>query len=130
MKKFAVLFLAFMVYVQLLTIYFNLGHEFSMTQAMVPALGFLFIVLGFFLRKAKRNWFFGIRTPWTLSSENVWQKTHELGSKLFIISGAIALLGIIFPEIGIWLVLAPVLISTVALVVYSFLEYGKEKNQP
>ncbi|MCK7526814.1 MAG: SdpI family protein [Ignavibacteriales bacterium] len=51
----------------------------SMSQAMLPAMGLLFIVIGSMLRKAKRNFFIGIRTPWTLSSDYVWDKTHQLG---------------------------------------------------
>jgi uncharacterized membrane protein len=74
------------------------------------------------------NWFIGIRTPWTMSSELVWKKTHVLGGKLFKISGAIAVLGI-FGLYSIYLVVVPLIASALYLVVYSYLEYQKLPNK-
>jgi uncharacterized membrane protein len=48
------------------------------------------------IKNAKRNWFIGIRTPWTMSSDKVWDKTYKIGGKLFKIAGVVALLAIIF----------------------------------
>src|ERR1700690_2280853 len=91
---FIVLMIAFLTYVHGLSIAWNLGFTgFQMSTALLPALGLLFIFLGYMLAKAKRNFFIGIRTPWTLSSDTVWDKTHALGSKLFIACGIMALLG-------------------------------------
>src|SRR5574339_1044875 len=88
---FIVLMVAFMAYVYGLTLAWNLGYTgFRMSGAMLPALGLLFIFIGFILRQAKRNFFIGIRTPWTLSSDRVWEETHRLGAVLFMISGALA----------------------------------------
>ena len=59
---------------------------------VVPILvGGLFVVLGSVMGKIRPNWFVGIRTPWTLSSELSWTKTHRLGGRLFVLVG-IALL--------------------------------------
>jgi uncharacterized membrane protein len=52
-------------------------------------LGFLFVLLGNYLPKLPRNWFFGIRVPWTLSSEIVWKKTHIVGGWLFVTAGLV-----------------------------------------
>ncbi len=91
---FIVLIIAFMLYVYGLTLAWSLGYQdFKMSEAMLPFMGVLFIAIGFMLRKAKRNFFIGIRTPWTLSSDSVWDKTHQLGSILFMISGAFAIVG-------------------------------------
>ncbi len=125
MLKFGAVFLGFMVYVQLLMVHYNLGNRFNMGQTLAPALGALFIAIGFFLKGARRNWFFGIRTPWTMGSEKVWRKTHELGSKLFIISGAISILGLVFPDVSIWLVIVPVILSALAAVAYSYAVFAK-----
>ena len=85
---FIVLMIVFLTYVHGLTIAWNLGYTgFQMSTALLPAMGLLFIFVGYMLAKAKRNFFIGIRTPWTLSSDTVWDKTHALGSKLFIASG-------------------------------------------
>lgn len=125
---FILIIILFMFYVYLLTIFWNFGIKFNMTFALIPALGFLFIYIGIILKNLKRNWFIGIRTPWTISSDIVWKRTHELGSKLFIFSGLIILLGIFFPNQMIWFVLVPILISSIWLVIYSYLEYRKEKK--
>jgi len=52
-------------------------------------IGLLLIVIGNFLPKTRSNFFLGIRTPWTLSSETVWRKTHQLGGPLMVAGGAI-----------------------------------------
>lgn len=75
------------------------------TTGMGIGLGILFILIGNYLPKTPRNWFFGIRTPWTMSSEEVWKKTHILGGWLFVASGVLTAilaaagcsLGIILP---------------------------------
>jgi len=96
--------------VLLLSIFANLGYEFNMVQMMVPGLGILFYLLGVVLGKAKRNWFVGIKTPWTLSSDKVWDKTHVLGGKLFKIAGVIAFAGMVLPDYAIWFAVVPILI--------------------
>ena len=60
------------------------------------ALGLLFIFMGNYLPKLPRNFFFGIRNPWTLASEEVWRRTHILGGWLFVISGILAVLLSVF----------------------------------
>jgi uncharacterized membrane protein len=54
-----------------------------MVQLMTPAMGILFYIAGVMMSRAKRNYFIGIRTPWTLNNEEVWNKTHRLGGLLF-----------------------------------------------
>lgn len=114
---------AFMAYLHALTLAWNLGSRFNMSQLMTPAMGLLFIFIGLLIRKAQPNWFVGIRTPWTLSSPIVWEKTHDLGGKLFIAAGGLALLGIFFPAASIWLVMVPVLTASVGIVAYSYILY-------
>lgn len=57
------------------------------------SLGLLFTILGNYLGKVRSTFFFGIRTPWTLSSELSWQKTHRLTGKLFVLFGLELVLG-------------------------------------
>lgn len=123
---FMVLIVLFMFYVFILTVVWNAGKSFNMGQAMTPAMGLLFYYVGVLIGHAKRNWFVGIRTPWTLSSEKVWEKTHKLGSKLFKIAGIIAFLGIFFPSFAIWIVLVPVLFVAFYTLAYSYIIYQKE----
>lgn len=125
---FIVLIVAFMVYIYALTLAWNLGYAgFKMSGAMLPAIGLLFIFTGFMLRKAKRNFFIGIRTPWTLSSDTVWEATHRLGAVLFMISGGLAFLGGLFGGMtAFWLMFVPIIGSTIILLIYSYVLYQRE----
>ena len=125
---FIVFIVGFMVYIHVLTLRWNLGYtNLGIGKAMLPAVGLLFIVIGSLLRKAKRNWFIGIRTPWTLSSDSVWDETHRLGSVLFMISGVLALIGGIFGGmIAFWFLFIPLMGSTIFLLVYSYVLYQRE----
>ena len=127
-NMFILLITAFMLYVHSLTLAWNLGYQdFKMSSAMLPFLGILFIAIGFMLRKAKRNFFIGIRTPWTLSSDTVWDKTHQLGSILFMVSGSIAMIGsFISGEAAFWLMMIPLFGSTIFLFIYSYVLYRNE----
>ncbi len=122
--------LAFMLYIHILTIVWNLGdHSFRMSTALVPALGLLFVVAGILIRNAKRNFFIGIRTPWTLSSDRVWDQTHRVGSVLFIFSGLLSLVGLLFPGVGAFLLLiVPVMASSLLIVIYSYVLWVREQR--
>lgn len=72
----------------------GLGMEINMKTFVLVIIGLLFALIGVALRDIKRNYFFGIRTPWALNNDHNWDYTHQLGSKVFIISGILlALLG-------------------------------------
>jgi len=125
---FIVVIAVFFFYIYLLTILWNLGYNFDVGRAMIPALGILFYYCGVLVENAKRNWFIGIRTPWTLSNEEVWEKTHKLGGKLYKIIGLIAFLGVIFPSYALLIILIPVISATIYIIIYSFFEYKKLAN--
>lgn len=125
---FIVLIIGFMLYVHGLTLAWSLGYQnFKMSAAMLPFMGILFVAVGFMLRKAKRNYFIGIRTPWTLSSDSVWDETHRLGAILFMVSGVLAVIGGLFGGmIAFWLLFVPLIGSTLFLLVYSYVLYRRE----
>jgi uncharacterized membrane protein len=127
---FIVLMVAFMVYIYGLTLAWNLGYtNFKMSGAMLPAVGLLFIFIGFMMRQAKRNFFIGIRTPWTLSSDTVWNETHRIGAVLFMISGALAFIGGLFGgTTAFWMMFAPIMGSTLFLLIYSYVLYQRESK--
>ena len=124
---FIVLFNVFMAFIHALTLAWNLGHTgFRMSIVMLPAMGLLFIFIGILIRKAKRNFFIGIRTPWTLSSDRVWDETHRLGSKLFIAAGVVTFIGILFPDQAFILLMVSVIAASLISVLYSYLVWRRE----
>ena len=124
---FIVLIMLFLFYVYILTILANLGKTFNMTYLMIPAISVLFYYIAILLKHSKRNWFIGIRTPWTISNDEVWDKTHQLGSKLFKISAVIILLSLFFKDYWIWFILFVVAVA-LYLIVYSYFIYRNIKK--
>lgn len=121
-----IVFTLFMVYLYLLTLAWNFGHRFNISQALSPAFAVLFYYMGVVVSRARRNWFIGIRTHWTLSSDVVWDSTHRLGGLLFRFCAAAALLGFFLPDYALFFVLVPVISASACLIVYSYLEYQKQ----
>jgi len=124
--NFIIIILSFLFYIHALTLLWNLGLRFPMGTFLVPAFGILFFYCGVLVENAKPNWFIGIRTPWTLSSDSVWYKTHKLGGKMFKLVGLLCFLGIAFPVYAFFFVLVPSIFIAIYTIVYSYVEYKKE----
>ncbi|MDP2749416.1 MAG: DUF1648 domain-containing protein [Nanoarchaeota archaeon] len=108
-----------------------LGNKFEMGKFVIVLISLLFFYLGYTLRSIKRNYFIGIRTPWTLASETVWNKTHRLGSFLFMLAAFMMLLSFFAPEnsaISMIFVLVPIFAIVIFSFGYSFYLFKKEKN--
>lgn len=118
----------FMFYIQILTTVWNIGHEFPMGQYMAPGLAFIWFIVGAAMKDSKRNWSVGIKTAWTLSSDEIWRKTHLLASRLFKISGVLALVPIVYPAGALYFAVAPVITSSIVAVVYSYVLYAKQQK--
>lgn len=115
----------------LLAIYFhlilwNLGVEISPNLIIPLLLAPLFYYLGVLCEHSRRNWFIGIRTPWTLSSDKVWKKTHILGGKIFRFSAFLVLFGAAFPNYALYFILVPAIVGTLAVIIYSYIIYKEE----
>lgn len=123
---FILLLFGFLFDLYLLTIFWNLGYRFNIIQLMAPAIGLLILYAGVLTENAKQNWFIGVRTPWTLSSETVWNKTNRLAGKLFKAAGILAMLGAVFPEHAILFILVPVILAGIYPLIYSYQEYRRE----
>jgi uncharacterized membrane protein len=84
--------LLFLAGLHLITILAVLGYKANIVTMMAFLLGALFMAIGNYLGKIRSNFMFGIRTPWTLSSEISWNKTHRLGGWLFLLIGLLVFL--------------------------------------
>jgi uncharacterized membrane protein len=121
--QFLIVLLLFFLYSQGIIIAWNLNYIFHFIYAFVPALGLMFIYLGFILPHIKRNFFIGIRTPWTLKDDTVWEKTHILGGQLFKVIGVLMLLSIFIPEYAFIVVVASVILMVPYCFFYSYRSY-------
>ena len=95
----------------------------------IPLLvGLLFIALGNYFAKIRNNYFVGIRTPWTLGNEEVWNKTHRLGGKMFVIGGlAMMITGFVPVALRFPLLIIIVAMISVVPIIYSYILYRKTK---
>lgn len=118
--------LIFMLLLQIYVYLWNTGVEIPVGVVMPVLMGVLFYIVGDMVKDAKQNYTIGIRTPWTLSSERVWDRTHILGGRLFKICGILSILSIFISSYSFVVVISSVILSTIYLFVYSYLEYMKE----
>ncbi|MCX6784978.1 MAG: SdpI family protein [Candidatus Komeilibacteria bacterium] len=130
-KVFRILIMLVMFGVYLIASANALGYAVRVEIWIPVIIGLLFMVMGNYFGKIKPNWFMGIRTPWTLSSEEVWNKTHRLGGKLFMILGLLMLITPFWhlpSAIRFWLVIIPVLLVALVPMVYSYVIYKRIKK--
>jgi uncharacterized membrane protein len=121
----ALLFLAF----QLVIIAAGFHMPVDIIFIVNTLLGALFIFIGNYLGKIRRNFWVGIRTPWTLVSDVSWERTHRMGGWLFVAVGVLILILEFAPGITMRSLLALLIIPAVAwLVVYSYLVYRQEQQ--
>jgi uncharacterized membrane protein len=123
---FIILFFVFMLSTYFQVILWNMGIKISPNVILPIGLGLLFFYIGILCENAKRNWFIGIRTPWTLSNDVVWHKTHKIGGGLFKIAGVVAIFGIFFQKYTLFFILVPVILVTAYTIIYSYVKYQKE----
>jgi uncharacterized membrane protein len=118
----------FVLALHIVTLRSALGHPVQMQRVLPIGVGVLLIVIGNLLPRARPNWFVGIRTPWTLSSDRVWEKTHRFGGRVFVAGGLlIAIASVLWvSEAHIVLVVVMALVAS-SVVVYSYLEWKRER---
>lgn len=79
--------IVFLGLVHVVTLGVALGWPISVPGAIGAGTGVLFMILGNEMPRFQRNWFMGVRTPWTLADPDVWRRTHRVGGRLFVASG-------------------------------------------
>lgn len=125
-KLFQWVMVLFLTGMHVLTLSWSLGYEPSISMFVKLGMGILFMILGNYMGKTRANWFIGIRTPWTIENEEVWNKTHRLGGVLMFLAGLIAfLLAFINQDFTFWITIGAILAAAIVPVVYSFLLFQK-----
>jgi uncharacterized membrane protein len=121
--------LAFILFVEVMTLNAARTGAPLMRKPFFAAVGVLIVVLGNFLGKVTRNFFAGIRTPWTLASEEVWLRTHRLAGKLFVLAG-IVIFAAALANLPLWWVIAAPVAAVLASAVYSYVIYRRIEGFP
>lgn len=125
----AVLLLVFVVH--LILIGLGLGYSIPVARAAGALVGILFIVVGNVMRRARSNFAFGIRTPWALSNERVWARTHSLAGHTMTAAGLVMLLsaGLLAPDLQGVVIVAAMAAALVAPALYSYLTFRRESDR-
>lgn len=93
-------------------------------RVILISIGVLLVVIGNYLGKLTRNFFVGIRTPWTLASPEVWFRTHRVGGPLFVLCGLFMIVSAALGADPIFGVSA-IIVTSLILVVYSYVAYRR-----
>ncbi|MCX6772537.1 MAG: SdpI family protein [Candidatus Micrarchaeota archaeon] len=128
---FKVILVFVMGVIYLATLIPNLGYwkGFDPVIIVIPAVSMLFFYVGYMLNFTKRNYFIGVRTPWTLADEKVWEKTNRLVGQMFWICGALTLISLATTgDARLAIIIVPLMLTALVSVVYSFYEYKKTKK--
>ena len=118
---------ALLAYVYGLVLASAIGVAVPNNQAVPAGLFVLLVLAGNPMGKVRRNFYLGIRTPWTLASERVWYATHRLAARLMVASGLLGL-GLLALDVPGWLLLVPALAWAPLAVLYSLLQYRRLDN--
>lgn len=121
---FTVALVGFMCGVAILVLLEANGQDVRINEMIFAGVGLLFIVLGNYMGKVRKNFFIGIRTPWTLASDEVWSRTHRLGGKVLILIGLFMIVNGFVRFSERWLI-AAIVITALVPVVYSYVIYRK-----
>ena len=106
-----------------------LGWPIAMDHVVPVLIGLQFVILGNALPRARPNWWFGIRTPWTLSNDRVWARTHRVGGYLLAGAGVVLIVaGAVPGRVAFTLGTAAVAAAALGSFIYSFIAWKQETS--
>lgn len=117
-------------FIGILPVITTLGLTKSSGTLIMAGVGILFAFMGNYMSQLKQNWYAGIKTPWTLSNEIVWNKTHRFSGKLWFIGGLLTSALAFLPK-PVGPISSAIVISTVGIIpiVYSYIVYREEMQK-
>ena len=128
LERIMLFFTLFFIVIFAMILFSALGYQLNTTQVIYVAILFLFALIGNYLGKIRHNYFVGVRTPWTLESESVWNKTHRFTGKIWVFASAIMMVPafILTSEQAIIALIIYVLIIVLAPTIYSYIVFKQE----
>jgi immunity protein, SdpI family len=107
----------------------GLGYTVQVDRLLPVGVGLLLAFLGNYLSRVEPNWFIGVRTPWTLSSDAVWRKVHRTAGWLFVIAGLVIAAGAFAPRSTfVPLFVAAIVVAAGIPVVQSYVLWRREQK--
>lgn len=111
----------FLFYIYLLTLFWHLGVRFNMVAVTSPFFSILLFFAGHLSIVSQRNWFVGVRTPWSILDDRNWKKTNKLGGNYLKIISLLNLVSLISPQVGFYLFFFPLVLMVPVIMIYSYL---------
>ena len=108
-----------------------LGYHVPVSRVVPALVGALFVVIGNVMPRMRSNWWFGVRTPWTLSNDRVWARTHRLAGFSMTAAGLVIIASaLVLPaRLGLPVLIAAVVAATIGPAVYSYLTWKREQRR-
>lgn len=120
---------AFLLVVGVCVMLAGAGYAVPIPRVVTLAVGALFVVLGNYMGKLRKNFFVGIRTPWTLANDEVWERTHRLAGWLFVAAGVLIVITGIAALPPAWMIGIVVAVCLIPYL-YSYLIYRRVEGRP
>lgn len=115
-------------YVQLVLLWGAMAPQTNIGRALLAGISLFWALIGTVLGKLRRNFWMGIRTPWTLASDRVWNETHRMAGKLFMFTGMLGLMILAIglkPSLSTVIIVALILGNSLIAVGYSLVKYRR-----
>jgi uncharacterized membrane protein len=128
-QKLALGLVVFLAALNIAIVYATVNHGFQIDKLIFPLIGLLFAFMGNIMNSIKPNYFAGIRTPWTLESEDNWRATHRLAGKIWFVGGIVLTITMLFlpPAAGTIFFTSCVIVMAFIPVIYSFVYFRKNQ---
>lgn len=121
----------FMAGLHVLLLGTSLGWPVNITMVVLVAVGVLFVLIGNMMPRARSNFIFGIRTPWTLSNDSVWTRSHRLGGYLMVAAGLLTIASAFVPQpLGFVITFSSLALAAIVPIVYSYIIWSRERGGP
>ena len=127
----AIVAVGLLAYVHTLHVLNGVGYKIDVTSALIPAMCVAFMGLGNYLGKTRSNWFGGVRTPWSLSSEYSWERTHRWTGRMMVVSGLIGLIAwfVLEAKVAVLVLIGLIVASMIAAVVLSYVFWRADPDR-
>lgn len=107
----------------------GLGYVIPMRRFVPLLFGVFFVAFGNVLPRTRPNWWFGVRTPWTLSSDRVWTRTHRVAGYAMTTTGIVTLVAAALPgSLPLAAAIAVAVVAAFWMVIYSYVAWRQEQR--